>query len=257
MEHVGMAQSPTPATRNEVSTRPAATTLVAEQVELGQGLRLLPVRGPDGGGSPTSRCLARSRERSRSRDWQPPALRPPAGRAQRPFLFLAADLRGAARWAIKWIPNPNLNFFFSLPVSTASLDFLLDTNLVIAELYKLLLSIFFTQVMEPDRLQGQEWRADADEAFGCITIGSQEPPEHQCHSQPVLPVQALSQESIANYLVRDSLYYEEFCESLLALVDEQQGGSSRDLFNFSDFSSSEDEDEDDDDDDKKSRKQGF
>ena len=39
---------------------PAATTLVAEQVEPGQGLRLLPALGRDGGGPSTWRCLARS-----------------------------------------------------------------------------------------------------------------------------------------------------------------------------------------------------
>jgi hypothetical protein len=63
------------------------------------------------------------------------------------------------------------------------------------------------------------------------------------------------QESIANFLVRESLYYEEFVESLLALKDEQQGGTMKDVFDFSDSSSSSDEDgKDDDDDDKKSRK---
>ena len=63
------------------------------------------------------------------------------------------------------------------------------------------------------------------------------------------------QESIANFLVRESLYYEEFVESLLALKDEQQGGTMKDVFDFSESSSSSDEDgKDDDDDDKKSRK---
>ena len=44
------------------------------------------------------------------------------------------------------------------------------------------------------------------------------------------------QESIANFLVRESLYYEEFVESLMALMDEQQGGTAKDLFDFSDSS---------------------
>eukprot|EP00435_Cladocopium_sp_Y103_P045951 s2000_g13.t1 len=51
-------------------------------------------------------------------------------------------------------------------------------------------------------------------------------------------------ESIANYLVRESLYFEEFNESLIALKEEQEGGFSQDLFDFSDSSSSEDAEDD-------------
>ncbi|CAL1146255.1 unnamed protein product, partial [Cladocopium goreaui] len=130
-------------------------------------------------------------------------------------------------------------------------DFLLDTYLVIAELYKLLLNIFYWQahsqtdwagkvvgdVLEPDRLQGQE--RSADDVLEPDRLQGQE----------------RSAESIANFLVRESLYYEEFVESLLALKDEQQGGTMKDVFDFSESSSSSDEDgKDDDDDDKKSRK---
>ena len=51
-------------------------------------------------------------------------------------------------------------------------------------------------------------------------------------------------ENIANYLVRETLYYEEFCESLMILKEETEGGMVADVFNFSDSSSSEDEDGD-------------
>jgi len=46
------------------------------------------------------------------------------------------------------------------------------------------------------------------------------------------------QESIANYLVRESLYYEEFSESLMALKDEQDGVPAQVFPDFSDASSS-------------------
>ena len=59
-------------------------------------------------------------------------------------------------------------------------------------------------------------------------------------------------ETIANYLVRESLYFEEFNESLLALKEEQEGGLSQNIFDFSD-SSSESDDEDEDGSTKKSK----
>jgi hypothetical protein len=59
-------------------------------------------------------------------------------------------------------------------------------------------------------------------------------------------------ETIANYLIRESLYFEEFNESLLALKEEQEGGLAQNLFDFSD-SSSESGDEDDDESTKKSK----
>lgn len=39
--------------------------------------------------------------------------------------------------------------------------------------------------------------------------------------------------NIANYLVRESLYYEEFCESLMALKEEQDGMVAGNAFDFS------------------------
>ena len=59
-------------------------------------------------------------------------------------------------------------------------------------------------------------------------------------------------ETIANYLVRESLYFEEFNESLLALKEEQEGGLSQNIFDFSD-SPSESDDEDEDGSTKKSK----
>ena len=51
------------------------------------------------------------------------------------------------------------------------------------------------------------------------------------------------QESIANYLVRESLYYEEFVESLMALKDEQDGVVSRILAEFSESEESDHDEE--------------
>ena len=61
------------------------------------------------------------------------------------------------------------------------------------------------------------------------------------------------QESIANYLVRESLYFEEFSESLMALKDEQDGVPAQVFPDFSDESASE-EDEGEEDDSKSSKK---
>ena len=50
-------------------------------------------------------------------------------------------------FGIDWIPGPEIESFFFLDgVYSVFWDFLLDTYLVIAELYKLLLNIFYWQV---------------------------------------------------------------------------------------------------------------
>ena len=65
------------------------------------------------------------------------------------------------------------------------------------------------------------------------------------------------QESIANYLVRESLYYEEFSESLMALKDEQDGVPAQVFPDFSDASSSGDEKDEDESSKSSKKKEGY